>query len=393
MTADQRLRAPERVWFGDGTHDAPPSVARIEDHLLGGFSNFTVDRDLADAVTSVWPALPAHTGGRRELLDRMTTRLVRAGVRQFLDVGSGLVRFDALHEITADHTTESVRVVYVDADPVAVLHNRTQLAGHPYTRSVCGDLCDPDTFLSSPELNDLLDFGEPVAVLLFGVLDHIPPDPGWNPLLNRILDHLSPGSYLGVTHLIPGPELAAVAEQVTALYARTPTSLHLRSHTEAARLWQDLTARRGLELLSPGLVPAHTWYPEPEYPPTRTPDLFVALTRVGPAHLPSAGMRRLHRHRNGPEPRHTHRTNPHRTVPASMSLDPSTGRLTGLAAGAEHHAARRTPTIAKHSHLELGSRSRGPIASFFDTVTRHRTAAGEPATTATTKDTFSYAHH
>ncbi|MEV6927060.1 SAM-dependent methyltransferase [Dactylosporangium sp. NPDC051485] len=310
--AGQRVRLldRDRAWFGESTGDTVPTVARVEDYLLGRYSNFTVDRELGDALTAVWPALPAHIRARRALHCWMTARLIRDGVRQFLDVGCGMVGFDAIHEIAAAHTSEPVTVLYIDTDPTVVAYNDARTRHNSRLRSIRGDLGDPDTFLPCASCTDrtgsncsvgiagVIDPAAPVAVLLSGVLEYLPPIVDVTRVLSRILGRVSPGSYLGVTQLLPGPDLTPLLTQVTALYARSPTGLHPHNSHDTIGLWQDLHTLHPLMSLDadpdpdpgpcgtpsaapagscPRRVTAHTGQPN------IFPDLHTTLVRVEPA--------------------------------------------------------------------------------------------------------------
>ena len=178
------------------------------------------------------------------------------GIRQFLDVGSGIPTLGNVHEV-AQYAAADARVVYVDIDPVAVAHSRRILAGNRYATAIQGDLRQPQDILGHPDVIDLLDFSRPVGVLMVAVLHFIDEADDPAGILQQFADATVTGSYVAVSHAVPAAD-AAGQENVRRLYQRTPTSLHVRTPVQVAGLLA------GWRVLEPGLVPISDWHPDLE---------------------------------------------------------------------------------------------------------------------------------
>lgn len=247
-------------------------VCRVYDWLLGGSANFLVDREAARDAYAAWSGgvagVKADARAHRELLGRVVRYLVTdKGIRQFLDLGSGIPKQNNVHEV-AQRVAPECRIVYVDYDPIAQAHAHRLLRGSVAgaTAYLCKDLRDPDTILR--EATATLDFAEPVAVLLFGVLHFFSDaDPaafgGPYGLVARLVDELAPGSFLGLSHLARTPELEATFQS---LNDRMEESVVLRSSDEFERFFD------GLRLVEPGIVELPQWRPEqPDQPVGHAP--------------------------------------------------------------------------------------------------------------------------
>lgn len=243
-------------WVPEGVDVNVPNAARVYDYLLGGFHNFAVDREFAERLEQVCPGIRLGSHANRAFLGRVVRWLARAGIRQFLDIGSGIPTMGNVHEV-AEEVAPGVRVVYVDIDPVAVAHARAVLDGHPRVKVLQADLCQPHGILNHPEVTWFLDFSEPVGVLLSAVLDFIPDAGNPSDIVAQLRDGVAPGSYFAMSHGTHVPELAEPYEALEQMYRRTPTSLHLRSHEQVAQLFT------GLDLVEPGLVLVSDWHPDP----------------------------------------------------------------------------------------------------------------------------------
>ncbi len=233
-----------------------PNVARMYDYYLGGKDNYAADRAAADQVVAAMPNVLDFTRANRRFMSRVVTLLARQGIRQFLDIGSGLPTQENVHEI-AQRTAIESRVVYIDNDPVVLAHGRALLADNPRTTVVQADLRDPKTIIENPEVRRLLDFDEPVAVFLLAIL-HFVPD-GANParIVKTLRDPLVPGSYLVISHGHAGKVSKDVEKQVRGAYSNTAAGDIIPRTPEQILEYFD-----GMDLLEPGLVPVEAWRPE-----------------------------------------------------------------------------------------------------------------------------------
>ncbi|MFF1374911.1 SAM-dependent methyltransferase [Streptomyces sp. NPDC058308] len=231
--------------------------ARVYDYILGGKDHYLVDIEAGDAMCSHWPALPVHMLENRRFMHRAGRYLAQEqGVRQFLDIGTGLPTAPNLHEVVQGVAPES-RVVYVDNDPIVLAHARALLQSSPEgaTAYVDADMHDPDAILDSPEFRALIDLDEPVGLMVIGILHFIlPPDD--QSLVQRLLEPLPPGSFLALTigtaDFAP-EEVGRVAEE----YAQQGMPMVLRDLPTATSFFD------GMDLVDPGVTQVHTWRPGP----------------------------------------------------------------------------------------------------------------------------------
>ncbi|NUR91157.1 MAG: SAM-dependent methyltransferase, partial [Nonomuraea sp.] len=168
MTEDERVPA--------GIDPTVPSVARMYDFYLGGKDNFASDRAAAEKIIELVPSIKDIAKDNRDFLIRVVRMLAAAGIRQFVDVGTGLPTQQNVHQVALEAAPES-RVVYVDKDPIVLVHARALLADNPSTVVINADMTEPGSLLDHPELRAHLDLSKPVAVLLFAIL-HFVPDAG-----------------------------------------------------------------------------------------------------------------------------------------------------------------------------------------------------------------------
>lgn len=249
-----------------------PSSARIYDYLLGGAHNFTHDRTAANNLLQVIPARDMAIRNRA-FLRRAVGFLVNAGVRQFLDLGSGVPTAGNVHEVAQAHDP-TARVVYVDIESVAVAHSELLLRGNDNATVIQADMQEPEAVCGHPETCRLLDFDEPVALLMVGVVQFIPDsaDP-WG-IVARYRDELAPGSYLAMSHFTPDGNPEAMAKAVE-VFKDTQEPAHPRTRDQIVRM---LT---GFELVDPGLVYTVQWRSENdevEDQPERS-NLYAAVGR------------------------------------------------------------------------------------------------------------------
>jgi SAM-dependent methyltransferase len=261
-------------WAPDGVDTTVPNAARVYDYALGGHHNFVVDREFWRQAEAAFPGARLVAHANRAFLGRAVRWLVNAGVRQFLDIGSGIPTLGNVHEV-AQAADPHARVMYVDVDPVAVEQSRAMLARNPRAGVIEADLRRPEEILYHPDVLELLDFAEPVAVLLIAVLHFIPDSDNPANIIGRIGDALVSGSYVAVSHLgpDPSPERRHAQEVARKLYERTPTPVHVRSREQV----RDLLA--GFDLVEPGVVMATEWHPDPEADEQPQPVALAALAR------------------------------------------------------------------------------------------------------------------
>jgi SAM-dependent methyltransferase len=245
----------------------------VYDYYLGGSHNFAVDREMARRAISMWPELPQIMQANRAFLRRAVEYLIGQGVRQFLDIGSGIPTVGNVHEV-AHATAPDSRVVYVDVDAVAVAHSREILAGDERTAVVHADFLDVDAVLGSDEVRHLLDLSQPVGVLLVALLHFVPSEADPAAAIARYRDVAAPGSFLVVSHATQEgqPDQAGPHQ---ALYRRTGTPMTMRSREEIGALFT------GFDLVPPGLVFLPQWRPDPGAPVEDRPERFTGLAAVG----------------------------------------------------------------------------------------------------------------
>jgi S-adenosyl methyltransferase len=186
-------------WLAPGVDVNRPNVARIYDYLLGGACNFQADRDFAEKLLEVIPEAEGAAQHNRAYLRRAVRFCVEEGIRQFLDLGSGIPTVGNVHEI-AQQLAPECRVVYVDNEPIAVAHSELMLDGNDRAGVVLANLLDVDVVLNSEPVRQLLDFTEPIAILMVGVLHYVPDSADPWQAVARYVDAMPSGSYLAISH-------------------------------------------------------------------------------------------------------------------------------------------------------------------------------------------------
>ncbi|MBC3193719.1 SAM-dependent methyltransferase [Pseudonocardia sp. C8] len=245
-------------WAPDEIDITRPSVARVYDYYLGGSHNFEADREFAAQVLEVLPEMATVAQANRAFLRRVVRHLCAQGITQFLDLGSGIPTAGNVHEIATAENPEA-RVLYVDNDPIAVVHSRALLDGDPRTEVLDADLTDPGTVLDHPLTRGHLDLGRPVAVLLVSVLHFVPDEADPAGVVRAYAGATVPGSHVVITHASDeGGHSGAARAQNVYNRDRSPNRMRMRSTTEVRELFGDL------ELLDPGVVRIPMW--RPEYP-------------------------------------------------------------------------------------------------------------------------------
>jgi hypothetical protein len=261
-------------WVPPGIDTRRANVARVYDYWLGGSHNFLADQDAARATAAVQPSVRTNARANRAFLGRAVRFLAANGIRQFLDVGSGIPTEGNVHEI-AQRTDPAARIVYADVDPVAVAHSSAILAGNPSAAVIEADLREPQKILASDTVRDVIDFARPVGLLLVAVLHFLTDaqDP-WQ-IVATLRDALAPGSYLALCHGTSEgtPAGLRAAEQV---YNRSvATNVHVRSRADILQFFD------GFDLVDPGLVYIPEWRPDSPGDVPEDPSKFWGLVGVG----------------------------------------------------------------------------------------------------------------
>lgn len=233
-----------------GVDTTTPSVARIYDFFLDGKDNFAVDRAAAAQIEATDPEVRLRVRENRAFLGRAVRYLVDQGVRQFLDVGTGLPTQENVHQVARD-----ARVVYVDNDPIVLSHARALLAGTSDVAIVAGDVRDPGGVLDDPETRRLIDFTEPVAILLVAILHFVPDADDPDRLVAGFRERMAPGSHLVLSHATTAVRTEGVDRAVGVYDSSSAGSMTLR---EKDRIGGFFT---GLDLVEPGLVHVAGWRP------------------------------------------------------------------------------------------------------------------------------------
>ncbi len=245
----------QQEWIPQSVDMSVPSMARTYDFLLGGAHNFAVDRALAEHVERVMPDARSAARVNRAFLGRAVRLMTDRGIRQFLDIGSGIPTVANVHEVAQAEFPEC-RVVYVDKDPVAVAHSELMLADNDLATVVHADMRDPESILDHQETRGLLDLDQPVGLLMLMMLHWVPDsDDPWK-LVARYRDALAPGSHLAITHVTADGQDERLSE-VTDLIeeSRSADRLTERPHAQVRALFGDF------EVVEPGLVGCAAWRP------------------------------------------------------------------------------------------------------------------------------------
>ena len=234
-----------------------PHSARIYDYLLGGKDNFAADRDAAQRITANLPNLPISMRAARRFIGRVVHLLAAdLGIRQFLDIGTGLPTSPNLHEV-AQQVAPEARVVYVDNDPLVLVHARALLTSTPQGRTayVDADLRDPEAIFAAPEFRDTLDLTKPVAVTLMAVLQYVLTDDEAHHIIGELLRPLPPGSALALSTVTAdtAPEQVDKGNQQ---YGSSGIPIRSRTRADVEALFD------GLELVEPGITLVTHWHPD-----------------------------------------------------------------------------------------------------------------------------------
>ncbi|MQY24876.1 SAM-dependent methyltransferase [Nocardia aurantia] len=234
-----------------------PHPARVYDYLLGGRDHYPPDRNLGDAIIADVPDVQIAARANRAFLGRAVRCLVgELGITQFLDIGTGIPSAGNTHEV-AQALDPAARVVYVDHDPIVMVHARALLKGTPQGRTsfIHADLRDPETILADPCLTANLDLERPVAIMLVAIMMYILDKDGPQAIVARLLDAVPPGSCVVITHLTGDTNLRGVL-RIVELGKRSGVNQCARSRAEFESLFA------GTELVAPGIAPVSGWRPD-----------------------------------------------------------------------------------------------------------------------------------
>jgi hypothetical protein len=237
----------------NGLDASKPNIARLYDYLLGGKDNFAADREAAEKVIGYAPEIPRLARENRRFLGRVVRFLAAAGIRQFIDIGTGLPTADNTHEV-AQRITPDARVVYADNDPLVLAHARALLVGTPEgaTKYLHADIRDVDSLTT--RATEILDFTEPVAVLILGVLGHIHDTDEARSLVTQIRARMPSGSYLAISDGTLDKERRKLERERagdSAMRYRAREPVEIASFSD------------GLEWVEPGFCPVSLWRPDP----------------------------------------------------------------------------------------------------------------------------------
>ncbi|WSS10053.1 SAM-dependent methyltransferase [Microbispora sp. NBC_01189] len=252
-TADRRTTVTD----GSGSPAIDSSAshsARVWNYLLGGKDHYAVDREAGDMILRMFPDIARIARQQRRFLVRAVRYLTgEAGVRQFLDIGTGLPTADNTHQVAQRAAPES-RIVYVDNDPLVLVHARVLLTSTPEGRTdyIEADVRDTDTILAAAR--NTLDFDRPVALMMLGILGQLRDEENPGAVAARLLDALPSGSYLAVSDGTDTSE--ALVRAIEVYNANSASSYHLRTPEAIARFFD------GLELVDPGVVTTSRWRPD-----------------------------------------------------------------------------------------------------------------------------------
>ena len=234
-----------------GVDPARPAPARIYDYLLSGENNFQSDRDAAKRIMALVPEIKDCAWANRGFHQRAARWIAGRGVRQFIDVGSGLPTVGNTHDVVRSVDT-SCRVVYVDNDPMVRAQSEELLAGTSGVRVILGDLREPDRLLGDPELRELIDFTQPAGLLMTAVVHFVSDESDPWGLVRQYLATLAPGSYLALSHLTNDHKPPRAVREFRRVFNRATEQMHFRSRPEVERLFDGLNMVSAHDPEAPG---------------------------------------------------------------------------------------------------------------------------------------------
>ena len=227
-----------------------PSIARVYDYLLGGKDNYEADRVIGDKFKNDLPGSVAIAHANRQNLRRAVREIARAGIDQFIDLGSGLPTADNVHQVAQRHAP-GARVMYIDIDPIVLAHGHALLEENEHTRVIQADVRDPRSIREHPETTSLIDFDRPVAVMHSAILHHINDDEDPGSIIRYWREQVPSGSHFFVSHFRSGDNQETTEAET--LLQGTFGRGRWRTDKEISDLFD------GLEILEPGIVPCSLW--------------------------------------------------------------------------------------------------------------------------------------
>ncbi|TVL89428.1 SAM-dependent methyltransferase [Streptomyces sp. SAJ15] len=249
-----------------------PHPARMYDYYLGGKDHYEVDLQAAAHVLEVYPGIKTCARTNRSFMHRATRWLAaEAGIRQFLDIGTGIPTEPNLHQV-AQQVAPDARIVYTDNDPIVLTHAQALLRSTPQGRTayIQADVREPGRIMSAPELGDTLDLSQPIALSLNALLHFVPDEFKPYEIVQRMLEPLAPGSYLVLSHCTPDFD-PATWEKVVEIYRQGGIPAQVRSRKEVEEFFT------GLELVEPGVEVPHRWKPDAEAAAATVTDAEVSF--------------------------------------------------------------------------------------------------------------------
>ncbi|MFJ8002661.1 SAM-dependent methyltransferase [Streptomyces sp. NPDC096310] len=235
-----------------------PQSARMYDYYLGGKDNYEVDRIAAEQAIARFPAIKQGAQDNRAFMHRAARWLTDQGIRQFLDIGTGIPSEPNLHQIV-QRTAPEARIVYVDSDPIVLRHGEALLRSTPQgsTEFILADVRDPEKIIERARTT--LDFSKPIALSLVALLHFVSDEYNPTGIVTKLVDNLPSGSYLVLSH-VTGDFDPETWDSIVSIYRSGGTPAQVRSHPEVARFFEGLT------LTDPGIVPATAWHPDTGQP-------------------------------------------------------------------------------------------------------------------------------
>lgn len=247
-----------------------PHSARVYDYLIGGKTNFEADRVAAQASVAAWPSLPISMRVTRDFMERSVRHLAEQyGMRQFLDIGTGIPKSPNVHEIAQSIAPEA-RIAYVDNDPIVLTYARALMSSTPEGRTcyLDADVRNPESIIESPLLREVLDFSKPVALSLIAIVHFVLDEDDPQGIVTRLMNALAPGSFLTLTVFTGDTDPVRVGG-VSREYNKRGIPLQVRDKAETEAFF------KGYELLDPGVTLVHHWRPDADAPSIRDQDIAM----------------------------------------------------------------------------------------------------------------------